>query len=109
MSQEPPTPMPPQIEDLYKRFVAFLAAGDTREAQKLAPGVLIETQGWPYPAETGPLNTQAFKGDPGIQRLLSWQQTGPERYLLRSGIAYFTVEMRQGHFAITDAGLKPID
>ena len=65
-SGEPDATRPDQeAGDLFERFSAAMRRDDVAEARSLAPGVDIETEGWPYEDETGPLNPDAFRaGDP---------------------------------------------
>jgi hypothetical protein len=107
MDNETKQAVPADVLTLYHRFVEVLRAGDIDAARQLAPHVTIQTEGWPY--STGPLNPGAFRGDPQEHRLLSWRKEGADRYKLRSGVGYFTVEKQDGEYRITAAGLKPID
>jgi hypothetical protein len=96
------------VLDLYERFVACLRAGDVAGARELAPGVEIVEEGWPYRNATGPLNPDAFTGDPATERLVFAEETA-YGYALGSGIAWFEVERDDGGYRISDAGLKPVD
>ena len=104
--------LPGEVIAVYDQFIHHLTMGELDAARQLAPGVQIETTGWPYEDETGPLNIQAFQGiqsDPRYHHLMHWQQTGPNQYELRSGIATFTLEKLGERYRVTRAGLKPID
>jgi hypothetical protein len=105
----PESDIPDEVRQFYEQFVGLLRAGDVAGAQRLAPGVPIETEGWPYERETGPLNIAAFRGDPHHYRLMSSRNAGGGRYELRSGSAYYTVEKQGDEYRVTQAGLKPID
>lgn len=107
--QEPRDLLPPAAAATYDRFVALLREGDLAAARELAPGVEITEAGWPYEDETGPLNPDAFRGDPAYDRVLYVEETAPGRYELQSSIAYFELEETSGEFRIVRGGLKPIE
>jgi hypothetical protein len=99
--------VPAEALEVYERFVESMRAGDLEGAQQLAPGVELAA-GHPGD-ETGPLHPDAFTSDERHHRVLSVQQLGPDRYLLRSGVGYYTLERGDGGYRIVEAGLKPID
>jgi hypothetical protein len=102
-------PLPPGVQDFYDRFVEALRRRDLKMAQDMAPDVLIETHGWPYKNETGPLNPDAFQGDKRLHRIMFWEEAGPDTYELQSGVAYYTIRVHGGRYQIIRAGLKPIE
>jgi hypothetical protein len=79
---------PPEALDLLERFQDAMRRGDVDAARALAPGVEIRTEGWPYEDETGPLNPDAFGGDPGVHRVMAWEPLGTDRLAIRTGLAY---------------------
>src|SRR5207244_4046489 len=79
--------LPPAAVATYERFVELLRAGDVDAARKLAPGVAIEEEGWPYEDETGPLNPDAFRVDPAYAREMYAEATAPEPRSARSRAA----------------------
>lgn len=99
--------VPPEVLEVYERFVEAMRAGDLDGAQELAPGVELAA-GQPG-EETGPLHPDAFTSDESHHRVLNFRQTGPDRYLLRSGVGYYTLERGDDGYRIVEAGLKPID
>jgi hypothetical protein len=109
MSAEDETTLPEPVRELYERFVEALRAGDVETAHALAPDVAIETEGWPYEDETGPINVDAFAGDPRLHRVMGWEETGPERYELGSGAGWYTIERVGDDLRIVEAGLKPVE
>jgi len=98
---------PPEALEVYERFVAAMRDGDLEAAQELAPGVALDAGH--AGEETGPLHPDAFDSDEGAHRVLSVRRTGPDSYLLRSGVGYYTVERGDDGYRIVEAGLKPID
>jgi hypothetical protein len=106
--RDPRDVLPAEVLGLYERFVARLREDDIDGARALAPSVEIVAEGWPYRNETGPLNPDAFTGDPATERLVFAEET-PRGYAFGSGIAWFEVDRDDGGYLIADAGLKPID
>jgi len=102
-------PLAPGATALYERFVALMRAGDIEGARELAPGVVIQTEGWPYAGKTGPLNPAAFQGDASAHKLMYWRDEGGGTYRLRSGAAWYTVVSKGDEYRISEGGLKPVE
>ena len=81
-----------------------------REARSLAPGVEIETEGWPYEDETGPLNPDAFRaGDPRDHHVHRDRAAAGGGLVIRTGITYLEMERRDGRLVIVRGYHKPIE
>lgn len=109
MSASDETSPPEPVRELYERFVDALRNRDLEAAQALAPDVPIETEGWPYEDETGPLNVDAFGGDQRLHRIMGWEETGPESYEVGSGVGWYRIERLGDDLVIVEAGLKPVE
>ena len=115
MSDQPSPPtgqMQPDREafELFERFGAAMRSGDLDEARSLAPDVEIETEGWPYEDETGPLNPDAFRaGDPRDHHVIATDRLPGGGVVIRTGITYLEMERRDGRLEIVRGYHKPIE
>jgi hypothetical protein len=111
MNDEPMIDEPgPDAFDLFERFSAAMRAGDVEEARALAPGVDIETEGWPYEDESGPLNPDAFRsGDPRDHEVIATQRLPGGGLIVRTGITYLEMERRDGRLVIVRGYHQPIE
>jgi hypothetical protein len=104
------TPPDDEARDVFERFSAAMRAGDLDEARSLAPGVEIETEGWPYEDETGPLNPDAFRaGDPRDHDIIATERLPSGGMVIRTGITYLEMERRAGRLVIVAGYHKPIE
>ena len=110
-SGEPDATRPDQeARDLFERFSAAMRRDDVAEARSLAPGVDIETEGWPYEDETGPLNPDAFRsGDPRDHHAIATERLPSGGLVIRTGITYVEIERRDGRLVIVRGYHKPIE
>lgn len=114
MNHQPPGPTnetPDDEElDLFKRFGMAMRNDDIEEARSLAPGVDIETEGWPYEDETGPLNPDAFRaGDPRDHEVIATERLPAGGIVIRTGITYLEMERRGERLVIVRGYHKPIE
>jgi hypothetical protein len=104
------TPPDQEARDLFERFSAAMRRGDVAEATSLAPGVDIETEGWPYEDETGPLNPEAFRaGDPRDHDVIATERLPSGGLVVRTGITYVEIERRGDRLVIVRGYHKPIE
>jgi hypothetical protein len=104
------TPPDQEARDLFERFSAAMRRGDLDEARALAPGVEIETEGWPYEDETGPLNPDAFRsGDPRDHDVIATERLPSGGLIVRTGITYVEIERRGDRLVIVSGYHKPIE
>ena len=114
MNHQPPGPTneTPDDEalDLFKRFGMAMRNDDIDKARSLAPGVDIETEGWPYEDETGPLNPDAFRaGDPRDHEVIATERLPAGGLVIRTGITYLEMERRGERLVIVRGYHKPIE
>ena len=105
-----PTRPDQEARDLFERFSAAMRRGDLDEARSLAPGVDIETEGWPYEDETGPLNPDAFRaGDSRDHEVIATERLPSGGLVVRTGITYVEIERRGGRLVVVSGYHKPIE
>ena len=96
--------------DLFERFSAAMRDDDLETARSLAPDVEIETEGWPYEDETGPLNPDAFRaGDPRDHQVIATERLPAGGFVIRTGITYLEMERRDGRLEVVRGYHKPIE
>ena len=96
--------------DLFERFSAAMRDNDLATARSMAPDVEIETEGWPYEDETGPLNPDAFRaGDPRDHEVIATERLPAGGLVIRTGITYLEMERRDGRLVIVRGYHKPIE